>query len=287
MSIKKEQLKKNNHITPKCLLKQWKVVENGREGVHVYQTQKQKYSFSSAIAGQRSYSFAIEEYFYVPEINDKRTNALENWFSGIEATLDFALLQFNKHSEDHLLRNSQDFTKLLLALFSLKNRTKYDILKQKEHLLANPDLISKMGNGSRTDIDIIVLENLVNATTYESAPYFNCEIIVWKNRSGSLILGDRPFLLDVVDGFSFLTLSPYYFITIKKTAKRPEFLYQETDEKFVEFINKQMASHSRNWIVANDKNNLEMYIPILKSESDGDIPDLVLPEIPFMGYNFK
>ncbi|HMG81725.1 MAG TPA: hypothetical protein VK559_01695 [Ferruginibacter sp.] len=289
MAKAKEQKMKNNHITPKYVIKQWQVTNNQLPGVWVHDINKNKTYFSSA--KKKAYSFAIEEYFYTPQINDIRINTIEKWLGNIEGTLDSFINEVMKdiksstENEQPKLVDIEKYKEFLLAIFSLKNRNKYDINKQKEYLTKNPDVIKRLGVGQTTDLEIAVLENLINLTNIEATEYENCEIAICKNKPGNLILCDRPFFFESYEkSISFLTLSPEFFITIKKTNTKATYTYVEADEKIVDFLNRKAAEHARHWIVAREIKTIDKYIPFILNEKQDDIPDFKTIDFPTVFY---
>ena len=77
--------------------------------------------------GKKHFRLLLKPYFYVPQINGKRNYNLENWFSGVENTLAIFIKKLTDNFEGPI-PTEKDFTKLLLALFSLKNRNKYALI---------------------------------------------------------------------------------------------------------------------------------------------------------------
>jgi hypothetical protein len=77
---------RNNHIIPKCLIKEWSIEGEIYRGVHVYEFAKDKIHFSSQ-QGTGGYSFAIEPNIYIAQKNESRIVVVEKWLSGVENTL--------------------------------------------------------------------------------------------------------------------------------------------------------------------------------------------------------
>jgi hypothetical protein len=253
--------KKNNHITPKCLIREWTVDERGFSGVHVYELESNKTSFSTS-KGKRAFSFAIEPYFYVPAINEERIYKVENWLASIEGTLAEFIRKINEDIDGMLFNSKEEFTKLLLALFSLKNRTKYDINTIREFVHKNSAMKERIQMGDKRETEVAILENLINTTTEEAIEYGNCEITVCRIKEGNIILSDRPFLHKLLDGYSFVALSPYYFISIKKTLEDPMYFYNDSiNDDLIHLYNKMTAENARYWILSKSKKQLEKYIP--------------------------
>ena len=140
------------------------------------------------------------------------------------------------------------------ALFSLKNRTKYDIQQIREFIHRNPNMKELIEMEQNREIEIAVMENLINATTEEAIEYSNCEIIVCKIKEGNILLSDRPFLHKLFEDYSFVALSPFYFISLRKTKEEPVYVYNKIiNNDIIHFYNKMTAENSRNWIVSNNR----------------------------------
>jgi hypothetical protein len=264
--------KKNNHIIPKCLIKEWSTTNEKMKGVYVYNLKKDKIYFSSA-SGARGFSFAIEPYFYVPSHNNGRIYKVEEWLSGIEHTLAIFIKAMKSAAENEsLLRSQSDFMKFLLALFSLKNRTKYGVESIKRFLLSNPDFKKLISSEENDNIDIVVLENLINSTTEDANAYSNCEIKLFKTENGLLILGDRPVVHNL-EGYSFVPLGPNYVLSIRQAPQLPT--YERNDnltDDMIDIFNKWVAQQSRYWIVSNDRRQIEKYISICKEPKPNEQP---------------
>jgi len=263
--------KKNNHIIPKALLKQWKTFNQNRYGVYCYEIET-KSSIFSASDGKRGYSFAIEEDFYVPTIENERKLNVENWFSGLEHTLAIAIERLNRGTEGPICRNRQDFTKFSMALLSLKHRTKYHVEQVIKYLNNNPSTKKLVEASENRSVHLVSLENIVNAITEEAIEYANYEMIVFRNLTGNLIIGDQPFMAEVIDGYNFVTLSPNYFVAFRK-SKNSAFTYIPGEEGMIDMLNKYMAKAARHWIVAKNEETLAKYIEEASQTKDELTPD--------------
>ncbi len=262
--------KKNNHYIPKLILKHWitKNSEN-RKGVYVLDTTKDKSYFSSS-AGKRAFSFAIENDLYVPKIEDERRVELEDWFGGLESTLAKTILKLNSASQEPLFQSQDEMTKFVLALFSFKHRTKYVIEKHRKYLEENPEKLKLISGRSDDNKELILLENIVNATTHDTIKLSSFEMVVMKSKGKSLIMGDMPFLENIVDGFNFLPLTNKVFIGFRSIGESSFYKVQEPSDELVGSLNSAIASNSRYWIVADNKSQIEKYEKELKSNLENE-----------------
>lgn len=264
---------KNNHTIPKCLIKEWAVKGPNYTGVYVYQYVKDKMHFSSG-KGSGGYSFAIEPDIYVPQKDTERIVAVEKWLGGVENTLNIFLREIKANNNKHLLRTKRNFDMLLLSLFSLRHRSKHNLKSIANFLINNPDYKEKI-NSEEENMSIVVLENFIHSTIEEAMRFENCELIIAKNQSGNLILGDRPFLFNEdQDDYSFLPLTPHYLLSIRKIQEPSYYFINEnalTDE-MVHNFNQIIAGNSREWIVASTEQQLNNYVPYTKVEREEQTP---------------
>lgn len=256
-------IKKNNHVIPRCLLKQWVTFEDDRYGVNVYEIPKKKYSYSSPLS-QRGYSFAIEEYLYVPIDEDERSNKLEDWLGSLETTLDTFILKIKEGGGKTLFNTLEEYGKLLMALLSFANRSVYDINLLKKHYTDNPEDKLKVCPDPRIGVELLVLQNLVYSVTELAQEYKNCRITVYVNDKGNFLLCDRPFLNEPIPYVSFLPITPYLCLSIDRT--KPNFyVYENIPEPLLNKINETIVQRARNWMIAKDKKDLERYAPLCRS----------------------
>lgn len=278
--------KQNNHYIPKLILKHWVTTNSeNRKGVHVFDTKKDKKYFSSS-EGKKGFSFAIGTDLYVPRIDKKRRVELEDWFGGLESTLDKAIRKLNSDKEEPLFTSQYEMTKFVLAILSFKHRTKYVIEKHRKYLDENPDKIELISGRADDNKELILLENIVNATTHDSIKLSNFELIVMKSKGDSLIIGDMPFLEEMIDGFNFLPLTNKVFIAFRTTNEKSFYKEQECDNKIIDSLNYAIASNSKYWIVADNSTQIERYEEELKNNLDKE-PVYTQINFPMRGSTFK
>ncbi len=285
-------IKKNNHVCPRCLLREWATTENGREGVFVYEIPKQKYSFSTAI-GSRAYSFAIREFIYVPEIEGKRTIALEDWFAGFEGQLASFISKIKNGKEGEQLlrgRNIQDimeqWNKLLLAIFSLHHRNAHDLRLITKYLDQNPHLKENIGVEDVSNTELLVLQNIVHSTMELGLEYQMCDFLVMHNPSGNILLSDRLLFQEHATGQFIFPLSPFHLIAISKSeGDVPSYRRDTLPDSMVDSYNKLIAGRARDWMVSTKEHLLKKYAPLMKAHDENEIP--FYQEIKFLNQGIK
>jgi len=278
--------KKNNHYIPRLILKNWITTNSDkRKGVHVLDTVKNKRYFSSS-EGKRGFSFAIGNDLYVPKIEGKRRVELEDWFGGLEATLAKTIVKLRSDKKESLFNSEQEMTKFVLALFSFRHRTKYVIDKHRKYLDENPDKLKLISGRADDNKELILLENIVNATKHDTIKLANFEIVVMKSKGTSLIMGDMPFLENVVNGFNFLPITNKIFIAFRSTSEKSFYNVEEPGDELIESLNFAIASNSRYWIVADNISQIAKYEQELKNNEDNE-PTYTPMTFPMRGSVYK
>lgn len=257
--------KKNNHYAPQSLLRKWQTFEGNRWGVHVYDLIKSRYSFSCS-SGSGAFSFASKNYLYVPEVEGARKTNVEDWFCGIESTLASAINRIEKEDQAPLFREAEDLMKFIFAIISFKHRNEYNLTNIRKKLDGNNELQFKVSGIANRDLNLIVLENMINACYEDFYKYSQFELIIFSTSDDkSLIYCDRPFIEDVVDGYSFLPLTNKKFIAIRPTLYQSTYTREKSSDQFTDSLNFAIAGQSRYWIMADSRELLDNYIEEAKS----------------------
>lgn len=278
--------KKNNHYIPKLILKNWVTTNSeDRKGVYVFDTEKNR-SYFSVSHGKKGFSFAIGNDLYVPRIDEKRRVELEDWFGGLENTLDKTISKLNSGKKESLFTSQYELNKFVLALFSFKYRTRYVIEKHRKFLDENPDKLKLISGRADDNKELILLENIVNATTHDTIKLSNFEMIVMKSKNKSLIFGDMPFLGDAIDGFNFLPITNKIFIGFRSVSEESFYNILECDDELVESLNSAIASNSKYWIVADNISQIGKYEEELKNNIEKE-PIYVPINFPMRGSTYK
>lgn len=278
---------KKNHTIPRCLIKEWAIETPSYSGTYVYEFEKDKIHFSSG-KGQSAYSFAIEPDIYVAIKNEARIQTVENWLGGVENNLDIFLREIKKNHGSYLFKDKKNFDLLLLALFSLRHRSRYNLESIHEFLSKNADYKEKISSDQEEDLGILVLENFMHCTIEEAMHYGNCELIIAKNPRGHLILGDRPFLFDrKQDEYSFIPITPFHLLSIRKINEPSTYDLNDTalTDEMVHTFNKMIAENSRQWIVARSEEILKQYIPFTRAERQKETP--FYEPVEYLKYGYK
>ncbi|MDQ2752751.1 MAG: DUF4238 domain-containing protein [Bacteroidota bacterium] len=286
---------KENHIIPKCLLKQWVVKGDNYPGVHVFNVKKDKFQFSSSTK-KGAFSFAAENYIYVPEIDKIRNPKVEKLFGQWETVLEKVIGKIKKNRKELFLDKRITFDIFFKALISLKYRTKAsynNIFKHLENGLIKWELLEK---DETQNNKIIILESIINAIEEESLSFDNCEIYLWHSSKGELVTGDEPFIgLDYVDfgngvfdyaPFGFIALTPHFLLQFeKRVSSRSIFHFGELNNNLIHSYNEMIAEQSHYWLVAKSQATLKRYTNLIKE--DKYIPELRLRQATSLQSGFK
>ncbi|MFK8055209.1 MAG: DUF4238 domain-containing protein [Saprospiraceae bacterium] len=260
---------KNNHYMPRMLLKHWVTDDETktREGVYVLDAEKEKTYFSTS-KGKKAFSFAIKKDLYVPRIADKRILDLEKWFGSLENSLSKTITKIIADSHKPLFSNNIDLSKFVLAIFSIKHRSRFQIEKNRELLTNNPDILELVKCRPDNNLELILLENLMNSIEQDSRSLPNFEMVVMESIDTDLIFGDLPFLDNIADGFSFVPITCKHFIAIRNTTKESFYTKETCSRELTESINRSIASKSRYWIISNNRDQLLQYTKEFKQNQD-------------------
>lgn len=244
--------KKNNHYIPKCLLKRWKTNNGKFDGVHVLDLQSKSIDFSAS-NGKKGFSFAsIDNLYVLTKDNDRLVN-LENWFDGLENSLSTFIDKVERKDKE-LFKNLGHLNKLIMSLVAFEFRSRYNFEIGLEYLNKNKEIKDKfIGKDSFQ----IILENVVNGTTYLSNQIFPVELTVWESDK-PLLLSDRPLLFKIVDDYSFFPLTPNKLLSFKKTTNESTINFQKATVDFVDKFNDMITESARDWIVSVQKQDLEL-----------------------------
>lgn len=265
---------KNNHTIPRCLIKEWAVEGPNFLGTHVYDYAKDKIYFSAG-KGPSAYSFAIEPDIYVAQKDKKRIVTVEKWLGGVENTFSIFLREIKRNRGSYLLKDKKSFDLFLLALFSLRHRSKHNLDSIHTFLNKNPSYKEMISSENDENQDILVLENFIHSTIEEAMRFARCELIIARNQGGNLILGDRPFLFNNdQDDYSFIPISPYHLVSIKKINEPSYYYINETalSDQMVHNFNQMITTNSRQWIIATSEGQLNKYTPLAKVSHDEETP---------------
>ena len=255
---------KKNHYIPKVILKHWITKGLKYDGVHVYDIEKQAFSFSSA-NGSSGFSFAIVNNLYVPILEGERVVSAEKWLSGLEAEIGKTLPQIVTGGDiryDSLL----SATKFIMGLLSLEFRSEYLLKKFKEAIDADSKIQEFVGKKDGRTTDQIVVENIVNSVDEHFRRLSPIQIIVFQTTTSEFVLSDRPVLDESYVGQRIIVLTPQIAISITQGHQQFEYKYVTAQDDLVHSINEFITVNARSWIAAKSDVSLKKYQPLIGSE---------------------
>lgn len=257
---------KKNHTIPRTILKHWISSVDGREGVFVYEIEKDREYFSSA-AGGKAFSFAISNYLYVPEIDSLRYPNLEKWKGNLEGTLSVFIEILKKQQRTDIAKNNDHLAQILMSILSLHATSKYDIESANKFLLKNPEYKKLISGRPARESEILVLENIINFIAEEVNSYNAIEFtVITSDQNNEFIYCDRPLIAKPFDGTSFIVLTKNILLAFSKSDDISTINYIDCKPDFANTINEVMAESSREWIIASNELVLNKYKAIIGSE---------------------
>lgn len=263
-----QRAKRKNHDVTRGFLKRW---VNSENQLWIFDIASQKIESRSLDA-----TFAIHDYLYVPEINGKRNDSAENWFSGAESELvKFISRLDNKSYTTPIKGESACLT--ILGLIGLSLRSAYDLKNIESHLIADSSLKEKIGVDvtSPQDLHRFIVENMVNSIDLEAKKFFAASAAVFFETKERLLVCDRPGAdrAFIDNGIHFIPVGPNEFFQMQLGSTFPVMIHgfgfkkaEHGEEKMVKKINDHTISRARNWVVASSKEELEIAAKELKLE---------------------
>jgi hypothetical protein len=268
------------------VLSQWETFGYERYGAYQYDIGHKRINFASS-RGKGRFSFAAINNFYVPTIENERRLAIEKWFGDMESLLRPVIEKISRRTEDILVQSRQDASKLLRALFSLRHRTESAVNSNREYFGQNPQVRKLMNVSEDRELNLVVLENMVNATIHDAIDFANFRMTIFKSDAGNLVLGDQPFLGDMLKSNAhFIVLSPYFFVAIRKESEGAYFNYVDAPVELISAMNEHIARHARRWVIARRREILEGILPFADENKQDATPVLELPKYLFDNFRF-
>ncbi len=249
---------------PITIINNWVIGGEKGNGVYVYNIEKKRKYFVSA-SDKRKFSFAITKNLYVPEISQRRLTSVERWFSGQEATLTNFINKLKLSKYNDVIIDPNNFSISILALTGLEYRSRYQINKIKEFLINNPNIIERISSDTDSNIDKIVLENLIHVITNQTHKIMPAQLFVTHLSNPDLILSDRP-VIDSGETKVYIVSSKMMISIQKSGLGISKIDLRNEDKAITQMINKQIALQARDWIVSSTESNINKYIQVINSE---------------------
>jgi hypothetical protein len=277
--------KKHNHFLPRLILKNWITSNGKRDGVNVYDVNKNRIYISEPY-GKRGFSFAIEDNLYVANIDGVRRVDVEYWFSDLENVLDQVINKLKNDSNTSLFKYREEMDRFVLSIVSIQHRTKIAINKNLELINKKPKIKKLLYEYDAKSDEQLILENIINASKASAAEFSNFELIIVKSKAESIIFGDNPYLQNVVNGFDFVPLTNRIYIGIRKTTRKSFYNYMIANDELLENFNTLIASNSHEWIISDSVQQLEKYSKFMNKDVKGE-SKFIKNTYPIFGSSFK
>ncbi|HMQ49769.1 MAG TPA: DUF4238 domain-containing protein [Saprospiraceae bacterium] len=279
--------KKKNHTVQESLIKNWLTEKpNGESGVFVYDATKGR-SYFSRYGGKSRFSFASRKDLYVLEYDGQRRTELEDWFAGLESTFIKGIKRFLQHEEQAIFQHQEELDKFILALVGYRHRDQLSLSKNLELIKSDHSIRERLTENRNLSDKQILLENTVNAINASAVDFGNrIHIVHIRSRDEEFILGDRSYLEDIVDDFSFFTISPNSAIAFKPTQESSYYETIECDASLVKSINQAIAANSVSWIVSSKEELTTRYQPDMNNLGENDSV-FIENKLPIKGLRYK
>ncbi|MGE3682323.1 MAG: DUF4238 domain-containing protein [Bdellovibrionales bacterium] len=255
---------KKNHYIPKVLLKNWVVSGATYEGVHVFEIEPKKFSFSASRGGS-GFSFAIINDLYVPILEGERIVDAEKWLSGLEGSIG-KILPMLLASTDIRYESHLEAVKFVMGLLSLQYRSEYILSRVRETVATDPDAQQFLGLHSGRTVDQIVVENIVNSVDEFLREMAPVKMRIFQPTSGEFIVSDRPVLDEDYVGERIVVVAPKVAIALSKGTQPFEYQYVPINEDFTHQINDLVATQARSWIAGSSEMLVQKYSAVVESE---------------------
>ena len=201
---------------------------------------------------KKAFPFASFDNLYILTKDTKRLINLENWFDGLENSLSLFIDKVSLH-EKQVFKNRGHLNKLMMGLISFQFRSRYFFEIGIDYFAKNAELLKDFNN--KTSLQI-VLENVINATTDLTQQAYPVDLTIWQT-STPLLLCDRPLIFKKADGYSFIPLTPYIFLSFVKTSGESTIDYQIDEKNFASMINREILENARDWVISIEESELK------------------------------
>jgi len=252
--------KRKNHEVSRFYLKRW--ANDGKIWMFDIETQTIEERSSEA-------TFAIQNYLYVPEIDGRRDDSVEEWFGYAENQLAVYLQRLDKREVGKPVKGEQ-YMGIVFALVGLGYRSGYELKKIEQMLGADENLRKQMEVSDDDNLHVIAVENLINIVTRQAESYLQMGMGIIYGLANPLITCERPGFDGVAKGVSSyqIPLGPYEFAMIDEHRPTPMISLNEVagTKEFVDTANDFTIKRARKWVVANSREVLEKIAPMLTKE---------------------
>ena len=252
--------KKKNHEVSKLYLKRW--AKDGKIWLFDIETQKIEDRSTKA-------TFAIDDYLYVPEINGKRDDTVEDWFGEAENELALYLQRLDRRDFSTPM-TIKHYTQIVYALVGLGYRSGHELRLIEERLQTDPDLRDQMGVTDDSNTHLIAVENLINVVTRQAEQYLQMGISVIYGTEYPLITCERPGFDGAAKGENsfHIPLGPNELAMFDGRFQIGSINHTENrcTENFIAMANHMTIERARKWVVANGREELEKIAHMLSKD---------------------
>lgn len=255
---------KKNHYIPRVILKNWVTTGPQYEGVHVFEIDANKFSFSAS-KGSSGFSFAIVNDLYVPILEGGRVVSAEKWLSGLEGTIG-SVLPMVLAGGDIQYASPSTALKFVMGLLSLEFRAEYILDRFKETLEKDLDVRSFLGLHSDRTVHQIIVENIVNSVDEYARRLLPVRMTILQTNTSEFIVTDRPVVDEQYVGQRIIVVAPSIAIALEQGAPPFSYQYSPVKDDLVHSINIALATNARSWIAGTSEEIVKKYSAIVGSD---------------------
>lgn len=244
--------KLDNHTVTRGYLEGWKHVgDTGAVGLWYFDIASRQVKYSPSANA----SFAKVKALYVPRINGRRDDRLENWFASSESQLCDFVRDFRRQSPRNWKPNRVH--KALSAIVTLGYRGEYALRRVEHHLEA------EMPGIGREEVTIAALNNLYNIAQNRIDYFTSGTALMLDWDAPVLMTNDQPFWdmspRSVTNPMGVFPLSPtrlMVFMPNEKPASGDLQIMHKKGDQFtvaLEFARNGAMRMARKWVVCSSE----------------------------------
>lgn len=254
---------RHNHYVPRFMINYWETASGHHRGVFVYSLPEGRTYFEKTTT-RRPYPFAIVEDLYVPLIGGRRATSMEaRWLSAQETALS-DLVRLAHQRTDRLARDIAEYTKISMALFTLEQRSRFNLERLRRAVEDRPELRKCISTSPEREPHRLVLENLIHLVTETHSRHWPLSLVFVYSGNGSFILTDRPGFTDPRMPERVMVLTNKVAV-IYQRSEQPTFEHIDATPDFVDMVNKMVAIRARDWLVADNTALLDRWSEATRS----------------------
>ncbi|MEQ1564788.1 MAG: DUF4238 domain-containing protein [Myxococcota bacterium] len=249
--------KRNNHEVARSFLRRWRhPVPDTTDKLWALDVRTSTIEERSLEA-----TFAIGRFIYVPRVNGKRDDRMEDWFGEAEQALSEFLERVDGGRLDQI--DPKQHTRIVFALAGLAVRSEYEVRRLQAAVAEREDLRSGMAlaTDDEDSIHLAVVDNLINHVTMIAESLAGRTLQVALDCDDEPLVCDRPAVYSPKLATLLVPLGPRSFCVIDGRAQlgpaAMTFPGRGRTAELVQQLNRWTVERARRWVVAATRPQLE------------------------------